>query len=139
MLSENEILTLIESARGAREKAYAPYSRFSAGAALLAASGAVYLGCNVENASFGATICAERAAICAAVAAGERVFTAIAVTAGGDPVTPCGICRQVMEEFSRDGGFAVICDVSTGRSVCNSEALMPETFTKFEPEEKQSV
>ena len=136
MLSEKEISNLIKDAREAREKAYAPYSGFSVGAALLASSGVVYRGCNVENASFGATICAERVAIGAAVAAGERVFRAIAVTAGGGPVTPCGICRQVMAEFSKDGGFAVICDADTGRSISNPEALMPEAFTEFEPEEK---
>jgi len=94
---------LVASAREAREKAYAPYSRFQVGAALRSKSGRVFCGCNVENLSFGLTICAERAAIFAAVAAGETQFDAIAVVADSvQPVTPCGACRQVLAEFSTD-------------------------------------
>jgi cytidine deaminase len=92
---------LIAAAMEVRKKAYAPYSRFSVGAALRTASGRVFCGCNVENLSFGLTICAERAAVFAAVAAGETKFEAIAVVADSiQPVTPCGACRQVLAEFA---------------------------------------
>lgn len=94
---------LFVAARSVREKAYAPYSHFSVGAALRTRSGRVFCGCNVENLSFGLTICAERAAVFAAVAAGEKEFEVIAVVADSiQPVTPCGACRQVLAEFSMD-------------------------------------
>lgn len=98
MISDEE---LIRRAAAARENAYVPHSHFAVGAALLTQSGRVYVGCNVENASYGLTICAERAAVFRAVCAGEREFAAIAVvTANG--VSPCGACRQVLREFSAD-------------------------------------
>ena len=92
---------LIELATAARENAYAPYSNFAVGAALLCEDGEVFLGCNVENISFGLTCCAERVALGAAVVAGQRAFRCIAVVADTDePVSPCGACRQVMAEFN---------------------------------------
>ena len=92
--------TLVESAWSAREMAYAPYSNFAVGAALLSADGRVFLGCNVENISYGLTQCAERVAIGAAVAAGVKEFLAVAVVADtGVPISPCGACRQVLAEF----------------------------------------
>lgn len=91
---------LLAAAAEACQSAYAPYSHFQVGAAVLAGSGRVYRGCNVENASYGLTICAERSAVCAAVAAGERVLVAVAIVATGDqPAMPCGACRQVLHEF----------------------------------------
>lgn len=104
---------LLHAAITARENAYAPYSNFAVGAALLAQDGTIYTGCNVECASFGATNCAERTAIYKAVSQGVRQFTAIAVAGGkqGDAVTaltsPCGVCRQVLFEFCGDD-FPVI-------------------------------
>jgi cytidine deaminase len=92
---------LMREAMKAREASYSPYSRFAVGAALLGVSGRVYLGCNVENASFGLTCCAERTALFKAVSEGEREFLAVAVTArAGHGAPPCGACRQVLAEFS---------------------------------------
>ncbi len=94
---------LINLAKKAREKAYAPYSHFKVGAALLTKDGQAFTGCNVENSSFGASMCAERVAIFKAISMGERTFTEIAiVTDAEDPAMPCGICRQVLSEFVQD-------------------------------------
>ena len=99
--------TLLKRAATAAAAAYAPYSRYRVGAALLTADGHVVCGCNVENASYGLTICAERAAVCAAMAAGHRRFAAMAIVADGEqPPYPCGGCRQVLAEFCRPD-FAV--------------------------------
>lgn len=94
---------LVQRAKAVREQAYAPYSRYAVGAAIATKRGSVFVGCNVENASFGATICAERGAIMQMVAAGEREPIACAVVTGDDePASPCGICRQVLAEFAPD-------------------------------------
>ena len=95
---------LVAAARAAQAQAYAPYSQLSASAPRSRArDGAVYVGCNVENASYGLTICAERAAVCAAVAAGVRRFRRAVVVSDADPpAAPCGACRQVLSEFGRD-------------------------------------
>ena len=94
---------LLDDAADVRTRAYAPYSRFRVGAAVLAASGAVYKGCNVENVSYSLTNCAERVALQSAVAAGEQSFIAVAIVTGADvPTAPCGACRQVLAEFGTD-------------------------------------
>ena len=115
---------LIERAMEMKKAAYAPYSHFQVGAAVLAESGKVYGGANVENASYGATVCAERSAIFAAVNAGERKLEAIAVTE-----TPCGICRQVMREFCDPKTFKVIVGKNTEDfKVFTLDELLPESF-----------
>ncbi|MCR5625439.1 MAG: cytidine deaminase [Lachnospiraceae bacterium] len=100
---------LIKHAMNAREKAYSPYSKFSVGAAILTEDNQIFEGCNIENATFGATICAERTAVSKAVSEGYRSFKKIAVIAKGDYCYPCGICRQVLAEFCDVDKFEVIC------------------------------
>jgi len=121
--------SLVELARAARERAYAPYSGFRVGAALLAGSGKVYTGCNVENASYGLSLCAERVALFRAVAEGERVFRALAVVAAAEtPAVPCGACRQVLAEFAP--GLEVITAADDGRQqVYLLSELFPHPFT----------
>jgi cytidine deaminase len=118
---------LIAKAMEARKKAHAPYSRFTVGAALLAKSGRVYMGCNVENASYGLSICAERAAIFKAVSEGERDFEAIAVVTEKG-VTPCGACRQVLMEFGEDIQV-IVADEAGEYRVFALQELLPEAFT----------
>ena len=101
MVDEKTVARIIRAARDVQERAYAPYSHFRVGAALLGEDGTVYTGCNVENASYGLTICAERNAIFHAVACGCRHFIALLITGDSKDLTaPCGACRQVMAEFS---------------------------------------
>jgi cytidine deaminase len=120
---------LVAAAWRVRELAYAPYSRYLVGAALLADDGRVFVGANVENASYGLCLCAERAAIGSAIAAGARHFAAIAVvTQGSEPGTPCGMCRQVLAEFAP--AFPVRCVAEGGaRLDSTTEALLPFAFT----------
>jgi len=101
-MTPNQQKNLIKKAVAAMRRAYAPYSRFCVGAALLTREGRVFQGCNVENASYGLTLCAERTALGAAVAAGHRRFTAIAIASGGQTAPiPCGACLQALAEFCR--------------------------------------
>ncbi|MDR0487491.1 MAG: cytidine deaminase [Treponema sp.] len=101
MISKNQMDTLFAQARKAADSAYVPYSKFRVGAALLCEDGSTVAGCNVENRSFGLTICGERNAVFAAVAQGKRRFTALAISTPDsvEPVGPCGACRQVLSEF----------------------------------------
>jgi cytidine deaminase len=122
---------LVAAARAARERAYAPYSGFRVGAALLTEQGDLIAAANVENASYGLAICAERSAVVAAVAAGCRSFLAIAVAGNGpDPVTPCGACRQVLREFPKGPDLEVLCAGETGDQLLTTTlgALLPESF-----------
>jgi len=121
---------LIERARKARENAYAPYSKFKVGAAILTEDGEVYTGVNVENASFGLTVCAERVALFKAVSDGKRSFKAIAVVADTEePVPPCGACRQVLSEF---GDMKVImANLKGDVKIARLRDLLPDSF-KFE-------
>jgi cytidine deaminase len=122
---------LVAAARAARERAYAPYSGYRVGAALLTEDGAVVTGANVENASSSLGICAERAAVAAAVAAGYRRFTAIAVAVGGpDPARPCGACRQVLHEFPAGPDLEVVCAGEDGDAllVTTLGELLPHAF-----------
>ncbi len=124
----SEYDTLVTAARAARENAHAPYSNFRVGAALRALSGRVYTGCNVENATYGLTICAERVAIFKAVSEGERGFDAIAVVAQTEKLTPpCGACRQLIWEFC--GDVEIILANLKGRiEVRRASGLLPEPF-----------
>jgi len=126
----DRVMTMLrERALGAMARAYAPYSGFRVGAALLAADGSVTEGCNVENASFPAGMCAERSAVAAAVARGNRDFDSILIaTEAEEPTPPCGICRQVLEEFSPR---LVVVSVTTGgrEARWSLEELLPRAFT----------
>lgn len=126
-LAPATVRRLVEKARQARANAYAPYSHFAVGAAVLAADGRVFSGCNVENASFGLTICAERSAVAAAISAGGRPVAAAVVTGEGG-VAPCGACRQVLAEFSPD--MPVVLAAAAGDSVqaCSLADLLPALF-----------
>ena len=121
---------LLAAARAAASNAYTPYSHFAVGAALLADDGRIFTGANVENASFGLTICAERAALFAAVNTGVHRFRALAVVAGArTPAAPCGACRQVLAEFC-DNRMPVFCGARTGAKVRRTTlgALLPLGF-----------
>lgn len=125
---------LVAAAVTVRARAYAPYSRYHVGAALLASDGVVLEGCNVENASYGGTICAERNAVWHAVASGRRHFQAlVVVTRGPTPGTPCGFCRQVLAEFAEDLPVLLVgWDDATGQEAArrrtNLSTLLPEAF-----------
>lgn len=125
-LSQAEIDRLLQIAQAARASAYAPYSGFAVGAALLSRSGRVYAGCNLENASYGLTTCAERNALAAAVANGDRVFDAVVVlTENG--VTPCGACRQVLAEFNPTM-LVIVADIAGHQRGYRLVELLPDAF-----------
>ena len=124
---------LAEKAKQAMAAAYAPYSGFMVGAALLCADGSIYTGCNIENGAYSPTLCAERTAFAKAVSEGKREFTAIAVCGGkGGQITgrctPCGVCRQVMAEFCRED-FEIILVKPEGYEMRTLSQLLPECFS----------
>lgn len=119
---------LLDRARTAMRAAYAPYSGFPVGAALESEDGRVFVGCNVENASYPVGVCAERAALGSAVVSGARVFRRIAVATGGDrPASPCGMCRQALSEFGTDLEVISVSDAGRRRS-WTLEELLPSAF-----------
>ena len=125
----DDLQTLVSQAAEARELAYAPYSDFRVGAALLTADGKTFTGCNVENASYGLSICAERTAICKAVSEGHKKFRAIAVAAS-PLASPCGACRQFIVEFGKDITVITFDPTDPGPvRVWTSEELIPESFS----------
>ncbi|MBO4384376.1 MAG: cytidine deaminase [Clostridia bacterium] len=136
-MHEFEIKKMIRLAAEAKEKAYAPYSDFRVGACLKTVSGAYYLGCNIENAAFTPTNCAERTAMFKAVSDGERDFEAIAITSDGvNLIAPCGVCRQVLAEFC-PADMPVICSDREGNyEVHELRTLIPMAFTDADLKDK---
>ena len=126
---------LCELANSARDLSYSPYSSFSVGAALLTKSGRVYLGANIENASFTPTVCAERVAFFKAISEGETEFSKIAVVGAKNgqnaeaPTAPCGVCRQVMAEFC-DGSFEILMPYSDKYDKVTLDEILPRRFDK---------
>ena len=133
-MDNTEKIRLIEAAEEARKTSYAPYSDFHVGAALLTKTGRIYKGCNIENAAYGPSVCAERTAIFKAVSEGEREFAAIAITGGYDDADrgfayPCGVCRQVMAEFADPDEFIIIVAASENEfRTCTLKELLPYSF-----------
>ncbi len=126
VLDDVRIAELVGEAQVAQATAYAPYSHFAVGAALLACGGAVYSGCNVENASYGLGICAERNAVAHAVRCGDRAFEAVAVVTENG-VTPCGACRQVLAEFGPNM-LVIVADAAGNQRRYRLSELLPDAF-----------
>ena len=134
MTTEHEIQELVAAATAARTMAYVPYSGYAVGAALRTDDGHIFTGCNVENASYGLTVCAERNAVFQAVARGERSFQVMAVVTENG-VTPCGACRQVLVEFNPHM-TVIVADLAGGIRTYTLPELLPDAF---EPEHLQSA
>lgn len=129
-LAEATVKDLLAQAREARTRAYAPYSQFAVGAAVLTSDGQVFTGANIENASLGATVCAERVAIWQAVAAGQQEISALAVVADTPtPVAPCGLCRQVLQEFAGPACLVIMATLQGAYQVVKHTELLPLAFT----------
>jgi cytidine deaminase len=127
-MTNEERVILISAASRARENAHAPYSQFRVGAALRANSGRIFTGCNIENSSFGLTVCAERVAVFKALSEGERRFDAIAVVTDTERLTPpCGACRQILWEFCRDAEV-VLANLSGQITMRRVPDLLPDAF-----------
>jgi len=128
-MDESAWNALKHAAMKVRTHAYAPYSGFTVGAAVQTKSGAVFTGCNLENASYGATICAERAAMAAAVAAGERELVALAIASGAkSPTPPCGICRQCLAELAQS--LPIRSYTGDAQAEYNLSLLLPDAFNR---------
>jgi cytidine deaminase len=127
-LSEDSLRSLIKAATEARLQSVAPFSNFLVGAAVRTESGKVYTGCNVESASYGLTVCAERVAIWKALSEGERQFTELAVVADTEPLTPpCGTCRQIIWEFCKNATI-VLANLDGGQETVAMKELLPRAF-----------
>ncbi|HET6284548.1 MAG TPA: cytidine deaminase [Polyangia bacterium] len=125
---------LLKAARAVRRRAFAPYSGFAVGAAVLDQAGRIHVGCNVENASYGLTVCAERNAVAAAVAAGARSIRAVAViTAAAPAASPCGACRQVLAEFGAADTPVLLAGPRGPAREHSLGALLPQSFTFRRP------
>jgi cytidine deaminase len=132
-MPDNVRADVIAAAIAVQKLAYARYSSFPVGAALLAADGRIFVGCNVENVSYGLTNCAERSAVFAAVAAGQQRFELLAIASRGG-VTPCGACRQVLAEFAPDLPIVLVDAERPAQTIeCNLAALLPGRFASFSP------
>ncbi len=135
-MKPTDVQKLFEEALEARQNSYCPYSGFAVGAALLAQNGDIFYGCNIENSSYGATICAERSAFSGAISQGVRAFSAIAIAGGYTkeetlvPAYPCGICRQVMSEFCAPKTFQIILGTSPEElQIHTLEEILPYGFS----------
>src|SRR5215510_13350484 len=136
-MSDAKRTALITAAIEVRERAYAKYSQFFVGAALLAADGRTFVGCNVENVSYGLTNCAERSAVFAAVAAGATQFQLLAIASAGG-VTPCGACRQVLAEFAPQLPILLVDSQKPGQVIeVSLRDLLPGAFASFKPAKRR--
>ncbi|WP_428643337.1 cytidine deaminase [Roseibium sp.] len=124
----SDLNALFEAARAVREKAYAPYSNFLVGAALRTPDGTVFTGCNVENASYPVSVCAEGGAVSAMIAAGQRQIAEAVVIGDAALCTPCGMCRQRLKEFGTDGLIVHVADLNGIRQSFTMDELLPAAF-----------
>lgn len=129
-IEENKLLTLVNAAKEGFENAYAPYSNFHVGAAALTANGKVVKGCNVENASYGLTVCAERNCLAQGVISGEKSFSAIVIYTNQEKLTPpCGACRQVIVEFLAPDALVMAVNHNNDKKQWTVNELLPDAFT----------
>lgn len=127
MVDKAQLLAMAAAAIGCRQKAYAPYSRYCVGAAVMGGSGNVHLGCNVENASYGLTMCAERVAVFKAISEGETAIQAVVIAVGAEEMPrPCGACLQVISEFAKDDRIPIV-------TVCGENTYETHTLRDYLP------